>query len=353
MHAFACVKSTTWPCAWFNLMNKTQVTGKSCSWVFFLERGKIMDMMISIGLLILGFGLLIKGADFFVDGAGAVASYLKVPTVIIGLTIVAFGTSAPEAAVSINAALSGSNAIAVSNVIGSNIFNLLAVLGCTAMITKVPVPGSIMRKEFPFLIVISALMLGLIMMDGSLSRFDGIIFLAGIIGYVAWLVMDSLKMRANIEVAEPAFKLPVALILIVVGIAGIIFGGDLVVDSARSIALALGMSEKLVGLTIVSIGTSLPELVTSLMAAKKGEVDIAVGNVVGSNVFNILFILGASATITPIPVEAALSFDLIVMMAATLLCFMLAKLNRNMGKKEALIMLLSFIAYMAYIVVRN
>lgn len=312
-----------------------------------------MNMLITIGLLILGFGLLIKGADFFVDGAGAVASYLKVPTVIIGLTIVAFGTSAPEAAVSITAALSGSNAIAVSNVIGSNIFNLLAVLGCTAMITQVPVPASIMRKEFPFLIVISAAMLGLIMMDGSLSRFDGLVFLAGIIGYVAWLVMDSLKMRASIEVAEPAFKLPVALILIVAGIAGIIFGGDLVVDSARNIALALGMSEKLVGLTIVSIGTSLPELVTSLMAAKKGEVDIAIGNVVGSNVFNILFILGSSATITPIPVEVALSFDLIVMMCATLLCFVLAKLNRNMGKKEALIMLLSFIAYMAYIVVRN
>lgn len=312
-----------------------------------------MDMIITTGLLILGFVLLIKGADFFVDGAGAVASFLKVPTVIIGLTIVAFGTSAPEAAVSITAALSGSNAIAVSNVIGSNIFNLLSVLGFTALITRVPVPHSIMRKEFPFLIVVSAVMMGLIMMDHTLSHVDGFLFLAGIVGYVAWLVVDSLKMRASIEVAKPAFTLPVSLLLIVVGIAGIIFGGDLVVDSAQKIALAMGMSEKLVGLTIVSIGTSLPELVTSLMAAKKGEVDIAVGNVVGSNVFNILFILGASAAITPIPVEAALNFDLIVMMASTLLCFVLAKLNRNLGKKEALIMLLSFAAYMAYIVVRN
>ena len=312
-----------------------------------------MNMIVTVGLLILGFGLLIKGADFFVDGASAVASLLKVPAVVIGLTIVAFGTSAPEAAVSITAALSGSNAIAVSNVIGSNIFNLLAVLGCTAMLRNVPVRESILKKEFPFLIVISALMLGFILMDGSLSRVDGMIFLAGIIGYVAWLVRDALKMRSSIEVEKPAYSLPVSLILIVVGIAGIVFGGDLVVDSAREIALALGMSEKLVGLTIVSIGTSLPELVTSLMAAKKGEVDIAVGNVVGSNVFNILFILGASAAITPIAVESALRFDLIVMMAVTVLCFVLAKLDYKLDKKEAFILLLTFVAYMAYIVVRN
>ncbi len=312
-----------------------------------------MNMIVTVGLLILGFGLLIKGADFFVDGASAVASLLKVPAVVIGLTIVAFGTSAPEAAVSITAALSGSNAIAVSNVIGSNIFNLLAVLGFTAMLKNIPVTRSIMKKEFPFLIGVSALMLAVIFMDGTLSRMDGIIFLVGIVCYVAWLVMDALKARSSIEVEKPEYSLAVSLILIAVGIAGIIFGGDLVVDSAQEIALALGMSEKLVGLTIVSIGTSLPELVTSLMAAKKGEVDIAVGNVVGSNIFNILFILGASAAITPIPVESALGFDMIVMMAATLLCFVLAKLDHKLDKKEALMMLVSFAVYMAYIVVRN
>lgn len=312
-----------------------------------------MDMIITIGLLILGFGLLIKGADFFVDGASTVASFLKVPSVVIGLTIVAFGTSAPEAAVSVTAALNGSNAIAVSNVIGSNIFNLLAVLGCTALLSRVPVPQSIMKKEFPFLILISMGMLALIMMDYQLSRMDGLIFLAGIIFYVTWLVTDALKARGDMEVEAPKFSLPVSLLLIAAGLAGIVFGGDLVVDSAQKIALALGMSEKLVGLTIVSIGTSLPELVTSLMAAKKGEVDIAVGNVVGSNVFNILFILGASAAITPILVETALSFDLIVMMAATLLCFVLAKFSKDLDKKDAFIMLACFIAYMVYIVVRN
>lgn len=310
-------------------------------------------MVITIGLLILGFGLLIKGADFFVDGASAVASLLKVPSVVIGLTIVAFGTSAPEAAVSITAALDGSNAIAVSNVIGSNTFNLLAVLGCTAMLKNIPVTQSIMKREYPFLIVVSALMLILIFVDGSLSRLDGMIFLAGIIAYVAWLVMDALKARDHIEVEEPKYSLTVSVVLIAIGIAGIVFGGDLVVDSAREIALALGMSEKLVGLTIVSIGTSLPELVTSLMAAKKGEVDIAVGNVVGSNIFNILFILGISAAITPIPVETALGFDMIVMMAATLLCYVLARLDYKLNKKEALMMLLSFLVYMIYIVVRN
>lgn len=312
-----------------------------------------MDMIITIGLLILGFGLLIKGADFFVDGASTVASFLKVPSVVIGLTIVAFGTSAPEAAVSVTAALNGSNAIAVSNVIGSNIFNLLAVLGCTALLSRVPVPQSIMKKEFPFLILISMGMLALIMMDYQLSRMDGLIFLAGIIFYVTWLVTDALKARGDMEVEVPKFSLPVSLLLIAAGLAGIVFGGDLVVDSAQKIALALGMSEKLVGLTIVSIGTSLPELVTSLMAAKKGEVDIAVGNVVGSNVFNILFILGASAAITPILVETALSFDLIVMMAATLLCFVLAKFSKDLDKKDAFIMLACFVAYMVYIVVRN
>ena len=312
-----------------------------------------MDMMITLGLLVLGFGLLIKGADFFVDGASTVASFLKIPSVVVGLTIVAFGTSAPEAAVSVTAALNGSNAIAVSNVIGSNIFNLLAVLGCTSMISRVPVPHSITKKEFPFLILISGLMLGLILMDYQLSRVDGLIFLAGIIFYVSWLVKDALKARDNMEVEEPKFTFPVSLGLIAIGILGIVFGGDLVVDSAQKIALALGMSEKLVGLTIVSVGTSLPELVTSLIAAKKGEVDIAVGNVVGSNVFNILFILGSSATITPIAVEAALSFDLVVMMAATLLCFALAKFSKDLDKKDALIMLASFIAYMIYIVVRN
>ncbi len=310
-------------------------------------------MIVNIGLLLVGFLALIKGADYFVDGAASIASLLKIPSVVVGLTIVAFGTSAPEAAVSITAALNHSNAIAVSNVIGSNIFNLVVVLGMTAVITLIPVPRSILRKEFPFLIAVSFLMAVFILTGNSLTRPEGIIFLILIIGYVAWLVKDSLSKRASIEVEKPAFNLPMSLVLIVIGIFGIIFGGDLVVNNAKAIALTLGLSEKLVGLTIVSIGTSLPELVTSLVAARKGNVDIAVGNVVGSNIFNILFILGLSATITPIPVEFALMFDLVVMLAATLLCFFVAKRNEKLGKKEGIIFILLFLVYLAYIIVRN
>lgn len=310
-------------------------------------------MIVNIGLLLVGFLALIKGADYFVDGAASIASLLKIPSVVVGLTIVAFGTSAPEAAVSITAALNHSNAIAISNVIGSNIFNLIVVLGMTAIITIVPVPRSIMRKEFPFLIAVSFLMALFIFTGNSLTRLEGIIFLILIIAYVIWLIKDSLSKRASIEVEKPMFSLPMSLVLIVIGIFGIIFGGDLVVNNAKAIALTLGLSEKLVGLTIVSIGTSLPELVTSLVAAKKGNVDIAVGNVVGSNIFNILFILGLSATITPIPVEFALMFDLVIMLIATLLCFFVAKRNGKLGKKEGIIFLLLFISYLTYIIIRN
>lgn len=310
-------------------------------------------MIVNIGLLLVGFLALIKGADYFVDGAASIASLLKIPSVVVGLTIVAFGTSAPEAAVSITAALNHSNAIAISNVIGSNIFNLIVVLGMTAIITIVPVPRSIMRKEFPFLIAVSFLMALFIFTGNSLTRLEGIIFLILIIAYVVWLIKDSLSKRASIEVEKPMFSLPMSFVLIVIGIFGIIFGGDLVVNNAKAIALTLGLSEKLVGLTIVSIGTSLPELVTSLVAAKKGNVDIAVGNVVGSNIFNILFILGLSTTITPIPVEFALMFDLVVMLIATLLCFFVAKRNGKLGKKEGIIFLLLFISYLTYIIIRN
>lgn len=310
-------------------------------------------MILNIGLLLVGFLALIKGADYFVDGAASIASSLKIPSVVVGLTIVAFGTSAPEAAVSVTAALNHSNAIAISNVIGSNIFNLIVVLGTTAVITLVPVPRSILRKEFPFLIAVSFLMAIFVFTGYSLSRLEGIIFLLLIVGYVAWLVKDALAGRATIEVEKPSFTLPISILLIGIGIFGIIFGGDLVVNNAKAIALTLGLSEKLVGLTIVSIGTSLPELVTSVVAAKKGNVEIAVGNVVGSNIFNILFILGLSATITPIPVEVALMFDLIIMLVATLLCFFVAKRNEKISKKEGILFLLLFVVYLTYIIIRN
>jgi len=310
-------------------------------------------MFINIIFLIVGFALLIKGADYFVDGAASIAGILKIPTIVVGLTIVAFGTSAPEAAVSITAALSNANAIAVSNIIGSNIFNILMVLGITALITKIPVPKSIVSREFLFLSGVSILMTVLIFLDFRISRIEGILFLLLLSGYVGTLIYTSLKNRKNIVAEKAKFSLLISLILIAGGMAAVVIGGNFVVDNAVKIALAIGWSQKLVGLTMVSIGTSLPELVTSISAAKKGHVDIAIGNVVGSNVFNILFILGLSSTITPITVETALGVDLIFMTFATLFTYYLCRSKGQLSKREGLILLMFFVLYLAYILVRN
>jgi len=312
-----------------------------------------MEILLNVLLLIIGFVILIKSADFFVDGASSIAGIFKVPAVVVGLTIVAFGTSAPEAAVSTTAALSGSNAIAVSNIIGSNIFNLLLVLGATALLAIVPVPRSIADREFPFLLVISILMLIFIYTGFGISRIEGIIFLFLLAAYVINLIMHALKNRLVEEKEEIKFSLPISIVLVIGGITGVIIGGDLVVNNASDLALALGWSEKLVGLTIVSLGTSLPELVTSLQAARKNQVEIAIGNVVGSNVFNILFILGLSTTISPISVEPALMIDLIFMVFATLLTYGLCRFKEDLSKKDGLLLILFLLVYMVYIFIRN
>jgi len=310
-------------------------------------------MLINFMMLIVGFVLLIKGADYFVDGAASVAGLLRVPTVIVGLTIVAFGTSAPEAAVSTTAALSGANSIAVSNIIGSNIFNLLLVLGITTLVTVVPVPKSMVRREFSFLALMTILMSVLILYDFKISRVDGILFLLFLIFYVTWLIYGAISQRSLTDIEEAKYPLWLAIIVIIGGIAAVIIGGNIVVDNATEIALSIGWSEKLVGLTIVSIGTSLPELVTSFVAARKGKVDIAIGNVVGSNVFNILFILGLSSTITPILVEQALYVDILFMTFGTLLTYYMCRTHNDLTKREGLILLLIFISYLSFILVRN
>lgn len=310
-------------------------------------------MILNIILLGIGFFMLIKGADILVDGASSLACLLKIPTIIVGLVIVSIGTSAPEAAVSITAGLSGSNAIAVSNIVGSNIFNILAVLGISSFMMALPVPQSIIKNELPLLILFSSLVAIMSFIGGAISRIDGLILFALIIAYLVWLIRDAMDKRAEIKVAEPRFNLPLSLILIGGGLVCIIVGGDLVVDNAQSIALQLGMSERLVGLTIVSVGTSLPELVTSVVAAKKGSVDIAVGNVVGSCIFNLLFILGASAMISPLAVASALYVDLVVMVVATILTFYFSKSRASIDKKEGLIFLICFVVYLAFIIIRN
>lgn len=311
-------------------------------------------MLGNFGLLLAGFILLIKGADYFVDGASNLAKVFKIPAAVIGLTIVAFGTSAPEASVSIQAALNGANDIALSNVIGSNIFNLSMCLGLAAMTIVIPVSRSIVKRDLPFLIGISILMIIFSVTNFSINRVEGCILLVLIMGYVVYMIRSIKgKTVSHEEDEKSSLSLFMCFLFIALGLVGIMVGGDFVVTSAKSIALEMGLSEKLVGLTIVSIGTSLPELVTSMMAAKKGQVDIAVGNVVGSNIFNILFILGMTATISPVMIDTVLFYDLIVMLVVTLLVFWWAQSYGKINRKHGAILICLFIIYLTYIVIRN
>ena len=301
-------------------------------------------------LLIVGFILLIKGADFFVDGASSTAKLLKVPSVIIGLTIVAMGTSAPEAAVSISAGLSGSSDIALSNVIGSNIFNLLIVVGVSAIICPMKTEKVILRRDIWW--SLGAAVATLIMMtDMKISGAEGILLLGGMAAYIAVLVFDARKKRDEGDEVKAMSPLK-SIIYIVGGLAAIIIGGDLVVDSACDIAAAFGMSEALIGLTIVAAGTSLPELVTSIVAAKKGDSGLALGNVVGSNIFNILFILGSASALTTINVAPELFIDTAILIAVTLLMYFLCRTKEKTSRGEGTLCVLVYAAYMAYIILR-
>ena len=308
---------------------------------------------IQLILLVVGFVLLIKGSDFFVDGSSNIASILKIPTLIVGLTIVAFGTSAPEAAVSITSSLSGSNALAVSNVIGSNLFNMMLIIGLCALLRELKIGRDVLNKDLPFLVVITAILSAFIIIGWSISRIEGIILLLLIIGYVAYLVYSAKNTKEAQIVEKPKMSLLRSIIYIVGGMAGIIIGADFVVDSASYIAMAFGMSETLVGLTIVAIGTSLPELVTSLTALKKDENQLIIGNVIGSNIFNILFVLGASSTISPIAINPNMIIDIALMLGVTILFFIFGKTQDKYDKKEGFILVALFIAYMAFAIMRN
>lgn len=310
-------------------------------------------IIVQVVLLLVGFVFLIKGSDFFVDGASSIASILKIPTIIVGLTIVAIGTSAPEAAVSITSSLAGNNAMAVSNVIGSNIFNMLMVIGIAALISNLTMEKSVLEKDLPFLVGITILWAVFIIIGWDITNIEGIILLIIMIAYIIFLVVDTKKSGGASEVEKPKFTLPKSIILILVGLAGIVLGGDLVVDSASAIAIALGMSETLVGLTIVAIGTSLPELVTSITAIKKGENQLVIGNVIGSNIFNILFVLGASSAISAIPLDSSMLIDVLFMLLVTILCFIFGKTQEKYDKREGAILVLLFIGYMAFAILRN
>lgn len=301
-------------------------------------------------LLLLGFVLLIKGADLFVDGSSSIAGILKIPSVIIGLTIVAMGTSAPEAAVSINAGLAGNSDISLGNIVGSNIFNLLIVIGACAVIFPAKSDEDILKRDLWWNIGVSALLLVTIL-DGTLSRFEGLIFLAIFIFYLGLMVRSALKNRVigdHMEVM-PLWK---SLLFVAVGLGAVVWGGDLVVDNASMIAKAWGMSDTLVGLTIVAVGTSLPELATSITASKKGDSGIALGNAVGSCLFNILFILGMASALTPINAVPELIIDTAILIAVTILILVVAKTDKKTNRVEGILCVAAYIAYTAYIILR-
>lgn len=301
-------------------------------------------------LLILGFVLLVKGADFFVDGASSVAKLLKIPSVIIGLTIAAIGTSAPEAAVSISAGLSGNSDIALSNVVGSNMFNLLVVIGVSAVICPIVTEKAILTRDIWWSLG-AAVVLFVMMLDMKISRVEGILLLCGIITYIVILVRSALKNRTQGEDVKTMSPLK-SVLCIVGGLAAVAIGGDLVVDNAVLIAKAIGMSETFIGLTIIAMGTSLPELVTSIVAAKKGDSGLALGNVIGSNIFNILFILGMASALTPINASPTLLVDVGIIAVSTLVVYVFGKTGNKTTRWEGAACLAMYAAYAAYITIR-
>lgn len=309
--------------------------------------------MLDYILLIVGFILLIKGADFFVDGSASVAKKLRIPTMIIGMTIVAMGTSAPECAVSIAASIKGSNTIAISNVVGSNIFNLMIVCGACALFAPLAVKTSTLKQEFPLSIFAAILLLGAGYRGMNLGRVEGILLLVIFAAFLIWMVMEAKKARANTETEEietlSGWK---CLIYIIGGIIAIVIGGDLVVDSASAIAADFGLSQTLIGLTIVAFGTSLPELVTSLVAAKKGETDMALGNVIGSNIFNILLVLGIAAAVSPMNMLMENLIDDIILIAVSILVWIFAWRKKKLNRIHGIIMILIYAAYVVYICMR-
>ncbi len=316
-----------------------------------------MSLWLAILLLVIGFALLIWGADFFVDGASRVAARLKIPQIVIGLTIVAFGTSAPEAAVSISAGLKGSADLAVSNVVGSNILNIGIILGISALITPLAVQKATRKYEMPYVMIVTIILMLLGMFDGKLGWVDGLILWAGMILFLVYLLNIAKKGKneeQEEEQNEKKKKAPLIWLIakILIGGAAIVLGSDFAVDGATAIATSVGWSERLIGLTIVALGTSLPELVTSVVAAMKKNADIAIGNIVGSNIFNILFVLGTTALITPVAYTEAFIIDNVVALVIAVLLWVLV-LNKDCKLKRigGGILLVSYVIYFVYLMI--
>ncbi len=308
-----------------------------------------MDIILQLVLLAVGFVMLIKGADWFVDGAAGTAAKLGIPQLVIGLTIVAMGTSAPEAAVSLSAAFKGAADITIGNIVGSNILNILIILGISSIITPLKVAKSTIRYEIPFMILITVLLM-VLGLSGTITFANGIILWVFFIIYFIYLVGLTKKQQdAGVDNAEEEtpkdISIPKALLLIVIGLVLIIAGSNIAVDAATELARTFGLSERFIGLTIVALGTSLPELVTSVLAARKGNADIAIGNIVGSNIFNILFVVGTSALIIPITFAEAFIIDTLVAVGASVLLWICCFRKQRLGRLAGILMLVCYAAY--------
>ncbi len=327
-----------------------------------------MDLLINLGMLILGFVLLIKGADFFVDGSSSIAKRYHVPTIIIGLTIVAMGTSLPETAVSVTASIAGNNSLAVSNAVGSNIFNLVVVIGFCGLMTPVKVKDQTIKRDIPLSVGCAVLLLafGLFAVGDNrkltLGHIEGLIMIVIFSVYLFAMIKIALNAKKNSDNVQnddssaentKIRSIPVSILFILGGAAAIAIGGDFTVDAASEIAVSFGMSETLVGLTIVSIGTSLPELVTSVIAAKKDEIDMALGNAVGSNIFNILMVLGIASAINPIVFIQENIIDITILLVFSVIVWIFAITNKKIQKAEPIIMILMYVGYAGYIIARN
>lgn len=322
-----------------------------------------LSVFLNILFLIIGMALLIKGADFFVEGSSKVAKALKIPSLIIGLTLVSIGTSLPELSVSVNAALGGNADISYGNVVGSNIFNVYVVIGASALFTPMLVTKDMKKYDIPILIGIYVLfaLFSFIISPLKLSRFESIILVVLFVGYLLFLVLRTLKtnknnnqedLEQNQENSKPR-KMWVNILFIILGLAGIIAGGEFVVTTAENLALMAGMSKLLVGLTIVAVGTSLPELVTSMVAAKKGENDIAVGNAIGSSIFNILLILGVASSLAPIGFEFNTIIDVVMMFISAVMILLFALRKSTINRLHGIILILVYVIYLTFIILRE
>ena len=309
-----------------------------------------MEIVINFGLLIVGFVLLMKGADIFVDGASKIAIKMHVPEIVVGLTIVAMGTSAPEAAISITAALNNGAAISIGNVIGSNIMNIALILGLTSIIATLPIKDNTLKIEIPFVVIITVILCMMGYFFHEINRLAALLLIILFIAFLSYLYWLSKKGVDSVEEVEELSEKDTylrLLALIVIGAVMIVVGSNLTVDAAKAIAKIFGISDRIIGLTIVAFGTSLPELVTSVTAARKGKTDIAIGNIVGSNIFNILFVLGISGLVSPSPIffDSAFLIDGVIAIVAAVLLFVLSYSKKSLNRIGGIILLAGYIIY--------